>query len=90
MEASPNPVLIPLLNPNEPEAYLVSLLVEEGQYVEKDQVLCTIETTKSTAEIAAERSGFVARLGYQQGQLVRAGEILCYLADSAAREEAEG
>jgi acetyltransferase EpsM len=90
MEASPNPVLIPLLNPNEPEAYLVSLLVEEGQYVEKDQVLCTIETTKSTAEIAAETSGFVARLGYQQGQLVRAGEILCYLADSAAWEEAEG
>jgi acetyltransferase EpsM len=89
MEYVPNPVIIPLLNPNEPEAHLVSLAIEEGQYVEKGQVICTLETTKSTTEMEAEASGYVVNLRYRQGQLVRAGEILCYLSDTIGREEAE-
>jgi acetyltransferase EpsM len=89
MEPSRDPVIIPLLNPNEPEAYLVSLVVQEGQFVEKGQVLCTIETTKSTAEIEAERPGYVLNLRYRQGQQVRAGETLCFLSDNAEWQEAE-
>lgn len=82
MDTEPKPVLIPLLNPNEPEANLASLSVGEGQRVEKGAVLCTLETTKSTAEVEAEASGYVVHLRFQEGQTVRAGDLLCYLAGS--------
>jgi sugar O-acyltransferase (sialic acid O-acetyltransferase NeuD family) len=77
----PTPVTIPLLNPNEPEALLAALHVQEGQYVTADEPLCTLETTKSTADLLAEAEGFVVGLRSQPGQTVRAGEVLCYLAE---------
>ncbi|RPI21630.1 MAG: hypothetical protein EHM70_24850 [Chloroflexota bacterium] len=76
------PVTIPLLNPNEPEAYLAALHVSEGQRVAKDEPICTLETTKSTADVLADEEGFISALGFEQGQTVRAGDVLCYLAES--------
>jgi sugar O-acyltransferase (sialic acid O-acetyltransferase NeuD family) len=77
------PVLIPLLNPNEPEARLVALHAAEGQRVAKGDPLCTLETTKSTAEVLAEQDGYVVGLGFVQGQIIQSGEVLCYLAEEA-------
>jgi sugar O-acyltransferase (sialic acid O-acetyltransferase NeuD family) len=77
-------VFIPLLNPNEPEALLVTLQIREGQQVAKGDPLCTLETTKSTAELQAELDGYVIGLRYDAGQTVRAGDILCYLAEDPA------
>lgn len=82
MNPSPIPILIPLLNPNENDARLVSLLVSEGQHVEKDHIICTLETTKSTADVTAEAEGYISGLRFEEGQTVRAGDILCYLAES--------
>ena len=79
---SPIPVTIPLLNPNEPEALLAALHVQTGQYVEAGESLCTLETTKSAAELYAEESGYVSGLKFHTGQSVRAGQTLCYLADT--------
>jgi acetyltransferase EpsM len=81
-ESAAIPVLIPLLNPNEPEARVVSIGVSEGQQVAKGDLLCTLETTKSTAEVTAEAAGYVVGLQVIEGQLVSAGERLCYLAGS--------
>lgn len=78
----PTPVLIPLLNPNEPEALLAKLSVVEGQQVEIGDILCTLETTKTTADMQAEVGGFVAGLRLHQGQTVRAGDVLCFLAET--------
>jgi acetyltransferase EpsM len=77
-------ILIPLLNPNEPEALLTAVHVVEGQHVAISEPLCTLETTKSTAELPAEQEGFVIGLRLTQGQTVRAGELLCYLAEDPA------
>ena len=74
-------VVIPLINPNEPEALLAALHVSEGQRVSAGDPLCTLETTKASAELAAERDGYVVGLRCQAGQTARAGEVLCYLAD---------
>lgn len=76
-----NPVLIPLLNPNEPEALLAALHIQEGQHVAAGDLLCTLETTKSAADVQAEQEGYVTGLRFAQGQTVRAGETLCLLAD---------
>ncbi len=76
------PITIPLLNPNEPEALLAVLSVVEGQQVTAGELICTLETTKSSAELAAEASGFVVGLRFAQGDTVRAAQVLCYLAES--------
>ena len=77
-----SPILIPLLNPNEPGALLADLCVTSGQHVQKGEKLCILETTKSTSELGAEMEGYVVGLAFHTGQTVQAGEILGYLADS--------
>jgi hypothetical protein len=72
-------VLVPLLNPNEPEVQVSALHVEEGQRVKKGEVLCTVETTKSTAEVLAEQAGYVVGLEVSSGDHIRAGARLCWL-----------
>jgi acetyltransferase EpsM len=67
------PIYIPLLNPNEPEALLAGLHVTEGQLVQQGDLLCTLETTKSTAEVLAEAGGYILGLSVLQGQTVLAG-----------------
>jgi pyruvate/2-oxoglutarate dehydrogenase complex dihydrolipoamide acyltransferase (E2) component len=81
MQAMPTQVTIPLLNPNEPEAVLAALHVREGQQVAVGDLLCTLETTKSAADLTAEQAGYVTGLRGQQGQIMQAGERLCYLAE---------
>jgi sugar O-acyltransferase (sialic acid O-acetyltransferase NeuD family) len=76
------PIYIPLLNPNERDAQLVTLNVEDGNFVEDGFVICILETTKSTAEVSAESSGYIIGLKVVEGQTVSAGDILCYLTDS--------
>ncbi len=81
-----NTIEIPLINPNEPEALLAELHVEESQKVAAGDLVCTLETTKSTAEVEAEHEGFILGLSYSAGDTVHAGDVLCYLADSADSE----
>jgi sugar O-acyltransferase (sialic acid O-acetyltransferase NeuD family) len=82
MDSSTFLVNIPLLNPNEPEAKVVSLAVEEKQFVKQGDLLCTLETTKSTAEVIAERDGFIIGLQFSEGEIAQAGARLCYLAEN--------
>jgi sugar O-acyltransferase (sialic acid O-acetyltransferase NeuD family) len=71
-----------MINPNEPDALLTGLHVEAGQKLAVDDLICTLETTKSTADLHAETAGFVVGLRFGEGDTVRAGEILAYLAES--------
>lgn len=82
MPTTATPVFIPLLNPNEPEARLVSLEIQEGQRVSRGDVLCTLETTKSTSELVSEVDGYISGLQFTTGETVSAGEVLCHLSDS--------
>jgi len=82
MTSTAIPVLIPLLNPNEPEARLVSLNVQNSQQVSTGEVLCTLETTKSAIDLTTEAGGYITGLRFAEGQFARAGEILCYVAGS--------
>lgn len=78
----PTPIIIPLINPNEPGALLAALHVVPGQHVIIGDKLYTLETTKSTVELTAETNGYMVGLAFEVGQTIQAGEILGYLADS--------
>ena len=79
---APVAVLVPLLNPNEPESRLAAIHASEGTRVKRGQPLVTLETTKSSVEIGAEAGGYVAGLRARVGDLLRAGDQLCWLAAS--------
>ena len=74
------PVIVPLLNPNETEARLVALHVKEGQRIKKGARIASLETTKSTFELEAERAGYLRGLAAQPGELLQAGQTLCFIA----------
>lgn len=76
------PVLVPLLNANEPEARLVEIHVKDGQAVRKGDLLFTIETTKAASDVEAPGDGFV-RLMAQQGDTLVVGAVLAYLTETA-------
>jgi len=76
------PILVPMLNANEPEARLVAIHVREGQAVKAGDLLFTIETTKAASEVEAPAQGIV-RLAAAEGDTLKVGAALAYLADSA-------
>ncbi len=78
----PTPIFVPLLNPNEPEALIVQLHVKAGQFVNKDDLIATLETTKSASDLLAEEDGYISGLQLSQGEIGRAGEVFCYLAET--------
>jgi sugar O-acyltransferase (sialic acid O-acetyltransferase NeuD family) len=82
MNTSAIPVTVPLLNPNEPEARLVAIAVHDHEMVHPGDILCTLETTKSAADLVAEVEGYVYGLQAQIGDSLKAGQLLCYLAPS--------
>ena len=58
--------------------------VHEGQRVGPGEPIASLETTKSTQDFESPASGYIAGLRLEAGQTVRAGEILCYLAEDPA------
>lgn len=73
---------IPVINANEDQVLLAGLDVIEGQKVEIGTHLAVIETTKSTAEIIAEKDGFIVGIMFKAGDTLKVGQVWAYLADS--------
>ncbi|MFH2104091.1 MAG: NeuD/PglB/VioB family sugar acetyltransferase [Chloroflexota bacterium] len=76
------PVLVPLLNANEPEARLAAIHVRDGGAVELGTVIFTIETTKAAADIEAPAAGTL-RLLAREGDILQVGEPLAVVTSTA-------
>ncbi len=76
------PVLVPMLNANEPEARLVALHVKDSQPVEKDALLFTIETTKAAADVESPAAGFVRMIAVE-GETLAVGAVLALITPTA-------
>jgi len=79
---SPTPILVPLLNANEPEARLVEVHIQDGLPVQKGDLLFTIETTKAAADIESPEAGFFRPVA-SAGETLAVGDILAFLTASA-------
>ncbi|HEV8360146.1 MAG TPA: biotin/lipoyl-containing protein [Candidatus Thermoplasmatota archaeon] len=60
---------------------VVAVRVQEGQQVEKGQVLLVLESMKMQNEILAPHGGRVARVACREGQLVEPSAVLVELED---------
>ncbi|MGD8553723.1 MAG: NeuD/PglB/VioB family sugar acetyltransferase [Anaerolineales bacterium] len=76
-------IVIPLINPNEPEVQISALYIEDGQQVSEGELLCTLETTKAANELPAPSAGYIVGLRWRQGDRILSGQRLCWLAPDA-------
>ena len=69
------------------EVEIAQWLVEDGEFVERDQLICEIDSEKATLELAAEESGGIS-LKAEEGDTVAVGEIVCVI-DTSVKGEAK-
>ena len=58
------------------EVEIATWLVADGDYVERDQEICEIDSDKATLTIAAEESGVVS-IKVEEGEAIKVGGIVC-------------
>ena len=68
------------------EVEIAEWLVEDGDYVEKDQAIAEIDSDKATLELPAEASGIIT-LKAEEGDAVEVGEVVCLIDTSAEKPE---
>jgi 2-oxoglutarate dehydrogenase E2 component (dihydrolipoamide succinyltransferase) len=68
------------------EVEIATWLVEDGDYVEKDQAIAEVDSDKATLELPAEASGTIT-LKAEEGDAVAVGAIVCLIDTSAKKPE---
>lgn len=68
------------------EVEIAEWLVQDGDYVEKDQAIAEVDSDKATLELPAEQSGTIT-LKAEEGDAVAVGEVVCLIDTSATKPE---
>ena len=68
------------------EVEIATWLVEDGDYVEKDQPIAEVDSDKATLELPAEESGIIT-LQAEEGDAVAVGAVVCLIDTAAAQPE---
>ena len=68
------------------EVEIVEWLVQDGDYVEKDQVIAEVDSDKATLELPAEVSGTIT-LKAEEGDAVAVGSVVCLIDTTASKPE---
>ncbi len=70
------------------EVEIATWLVEDGDYVEKDQPIAEVDSDKATLELPAEESGIIT-LKAEEGDAVAVGAVVCLIDMDAAKPEGD-
>ncbi len=70
------------------EVEIAQWLVEDGDYVEKDQAIAEVDSDKATLELPAEASGIITLMA-KEGDAVAVGAVVCLIDTDAAKPEGE-
>ena len=68
------------------EVEIAAWLVEDGDYVQKDQTIAEVDSDKATLELPAEESGIIT-LKAEDGDTVAVGQVVCLIDTSAKAPE---
>ncbi|MFB0544554.1 MAG: dihydrolipoamide acetyltransferase family protein [Asgard group archaeon] len=63
------------------EGEVKNWLIKEGDNVKEDQALVEVETDKAVVELPSPYSGTVAKLHFNEGDIVKVGEVLITIAE---------
>ena len=79
-------IKVPAVGESINEVTLVKWLKNEGQYVDRDEVLAELESEKATFEVNAEKAGTLKRVG-KEGDNLKIGDVLAQIDENASRPE---
>ncbi|MEZ4801292.1 MAG: 2-oxoglutarate dehydrogenase complex dihydrolipoyllysine-residue succinyltransferase [Gelidibacter sp.] len=71
------------------EVEIATWLVQDGDYVEKDQAIAEVDSDKATLELPAEASGIIT-LKAEEGDAVAVGEVVCLIDTDAEKPSDKG
>jgi len=79
-------IKVPPVGESISEVTLVTWLKKDGDYVERDEVICELESEKATFELNAEKAGILHTVA-KEGDTLNIGDLACKIDDEAARPE---
>ena len=68
------------------EVQIARWLKKDGDYVEKDEEVCEIDSDKATLTLPAEASG-ILKILVKEGEMVPVGSVVCSIDESAKRPQ---
>jgi len=81
-------IKVPAVGESISEVTLVKWLKQEGQYVERDEVIAELESEKATFEVNAEKAGVLKTIG-KEGDTLKIGDTVAQIDENAARPEGQ-
>jgi 2-oxoglutarate dehydrogenase E2 component (dihydrolipoamide succinyltransferase) len=80
-------VKVPTVGESISEVTLLKWVKEDGQYVDRDEVIAELESEKATFEVNAEKAGTLKQ-GAKEGDTLKIGDVLASIDESAAKPAA--
>ncbi|GGB04549.1 2-oxoglutarate dehydrogenase complex dihydrolipoyllysine-residue succinyltransferase [Puia dinghuensis] len=81
-------IKVPAVGESISEVTLVKWLKQEGQYVERDEVIAELESEKATFEVNAEKAGTLKTVG-KEGETLKIGDVVAQIDETASRPEGQ-
>jgi 2-oxoglutarate dehydrogenase E2 component (dihydrolipoamide succinyltransferase) len=79
-------IKVPTVGESISEVTLVKWLKKEGEWVDRDELICELESEKATFELNAEQAG-VLHIVAEEGATLNIGDVACTIDDAAAKPE---
>lgn len=79
-------IKVPTVGESISEVTLVKWLKQDGEWVERDELLCELESEKATFELNAEQAG-VLQIVAKEGDTLNIGDLACKIDETAKRPE---
>jgi 2-oxoglutarate dehydrogenase E2 component (dihydrolipoamide succinyltransferase) len=83
-------IKVPAVGESISEVTLLKWNKQNGEYVERDEVIAELESEKATFEVNAEQSGIIRLTDFKEGDTIRIGDLLASIDDSAAKPLGNG
>jgi 2-oxoglutarate dehydrogenase E2 component (dihydrolipoamide succinyltransferase) len=82
-------IKVPTVGESINEVTLVKWLKNDGDYVNRDEVIAELESEKATFEVNAEQAGILKTVGHE-GDTLNIGDVLAKIDEQAAKPEEKG
>lgn len=80
-------IKMPNLGQTTDEVKLLKWYIKKGQKVKKGDLLCEVETDKTTMDVESFGEGIVLKLNAEPDSVINAGSVIVVLGDSGEKEE---
>src|SRR6476659_7780458 len=82
-------IKVPTVGESINEVTLIKWLKQDGDYVERDEVIAELESEKATFEVNAEQAGVLKTVGHE-GDTLNIGQVLTSIEETASKPGGNG